>query len=432
MHKTSSEELLSLFREHPYISTDSRIAQAGSLFFALKGGNFNGNAYCQQALSQGAAYAVIDEPEYHTGERTLLVDNVLNALQQLASDYRKQLKIPIIGITGTNGKTTTKELIATALSARFNTHATTGNLNNHIGVPITLLTIKPDTEIAVVEMGANHIGEIEALCNIARPTNGIITNIGKAHLEGFGSAEGVIRAKNELYEHLRKFGGNVFVNADNPLLRSLSEGMDRITYGTAEDAGFRGLMPEAGAMLEFMLITPVAAKVSTKLAGSYNFENAMAALCIANHFRVELRDAIAAISAYEPRMNRSQVKQSGSNTLILDAYNANPSSMRAALLNLSSIRDSKKTALLGDMFELGPDAAAEHLAVLELALSLGLDAVLTAGPLFYQAATGKQGVTAFADVSELKQHLQLHRPENTTILVKGSRGMKLETITDDL
>lgn len=432
MHKTSSEELLSLFREHPYISTDSRIAQAGSLFFALKGGNFNGNAYCQQALSQGAAYAVIDEPEYHTGERTLLVDNVLNALQQLASDYRKQLKIPIIGITGTNGKTTTKELIATALSARFNTHATTGNLNNHIGVPITLLTIKPDTEIAVVEMGANHIGEIEALCNIARPTHGIITNIGKAHLEGFGSAEGVIRAKNELYEHLRKFGGNVFVNADNPLLRSLSEGMDRITYGTAEDAGFRGLMPEAGAMLEFMLITPVAAKVSTKLAGSYNFENAMAALCIANHFRVELRDAIAAISAYEPRMNRSQVKQSGSNTLILDAYNANPSSMRAALLNLSSIRDSKKTALLGDMFELGPDAAAEHLAVLELALSLGLDAVLTAGPLFYQAATGKQGVTAFADVSELKQHLQLHRPENTTILVKGSRGMKLETITDDL
>jgi len=432
MHITSPEELFARFRQHPYISTDSRIAQPGSIFFALKGENFNGNQYSATALENGAACAVIDEPGFYTDERTLLVDNVLAALQRLASDYRNHLRIPIIGITGTNGKTTTKELMAAALSARFNTHATVGNLNNHIGVPITILTIKPETEIAVIEMGANHIGEIAALCKIARPTHGLITNIGKAHLEGFGSAEGVITAKNELYIHLRNYGGTVFVNADNELLMSLTENMQRLTYGQAETATFSGSLMHQGPMLEFNIRNPVKASISTKLAGGYNFENAMAALCIAHHFRVDIDAAAKAIEKYEPRMNRSQIINTGHNTLILDAYNANPSSMKAALTNFAAMADANKIVLLGDMFELGTEAAFEHKAILKLALSLNFSSVITTGPDFALAATGKSGVQSFNTVTELQDFLVTNRPEGATILVKGSRGMKLETLTANL
>lgn len=432
MHITSPEELFARYRQHPYISTDSRIAQPGSIFFALKGDNFNGNKYSKQALENGAAYAVIDDRDYFTDERTLLVHDVLLSLQQLASDYRNNLRIPIIGITGTNGKTTTKELMAAALSARFNTHATVGNLNNHIGVPITILTIKPETEIAVVEMGANHIGEIAALCKIARPTHGLITNIGKAHLEGFGSAEGVITAKNELYTHLRNYGGTVFVNADNKLLMSLTEDMERITYGQDPAANFRGRLHHQGPMLEFNLENQNKESVTTKLAGSYNFENAMAALCIAHHFRVEGDAAIKAIENYEPRMNRSQIISTGHNTLVMDAYNANPSSMKAAITNFAAMNDENKVVLLGDMFELGTGAAFEHTEILELAISLNFSSIITAGPEFALAAAGKSGVQAFATVKELQDFLATNRPEGATILVKGSRGMKLETLTGNL
>lgn len=432
MHITSPEELFARYRQHPYISTDSRIAQPGSIFFALKGENFNGNKYSANALENGAAYAVIDEPEFYLDERTLLVDSVLLSMQLLASDYRNHLRIPIIGITGSNGKTTTKELMAAALSARFNTHATVGNLNNHIGVPITILTIKPETEIAVIEMGANHIGEIAALCKIARPTHGLITNIGKAHLEGFGSAAGVITAKNELYVHLRNYGGTVFVNADNDLLMSLTENMERITYGQSETATFSGSLSHQRSMLEFKLNNPVKASIYTKLAGGYNFENAMAALCVAQHFRVDIEAAVKAVEEYEPRMNRSQIINTGHNTLIMDAYNANPSSMRAALTNFAAMDEANKIVLLGDMFELGTEAANEHTAILEFALSLKFSSIVTIGPDFALAAAGKPGIQAFNTVAELQDFLATNRPKGATILVKGSRGMKLETVTGNL
>jgi len=432
MQKISPEELYRKFCLHPYISTDSRKALAGSLFFALKGENFNANMYAAQALENGAAYAVIDDPAYFTGEQTLLVEDVLQALQQLASDYRAQIRIPVIGITGTNGKTTTKELMATALSARFHTHATVGNLNNHIGVPITILNIKPETEIAVIEMGANHIGEIAALCQIARPTHGLITNIGKAHLEGFGSAEGVIKAKSELYDYLRNHGGRVFVNADNALLMSLTEGMERILYGSSSEADLHGFVSGKGPMLEVVLDTENDLHVKTRLAGNYNFENLMAAMCIAGHFRVDLGEAVKAVENYEPRMNRSQIIENGRNTIIMDAYNANPSSMRVALANFATVESAQKVLILGDMFELGNEAPAEHTAVLQQAVEFGFDVILTAGPLFETAATEFGRVRAFSDVPELKAYLEQADITGAHILVKGSRGMKLETITDSI
>lgn len=432
MQKTNPEDLYNKFRQHPYISTDSRIAQPGSLFFSLKGDNFNGNIYSRQALDNGATYAVIDDPAYFTGSQTLLVDDVLLSLQRLASDYRSNIRIPVIGITGTNGKTTTKELMATALSTRFITHATTGNFNNHIGVPITLLNIKPETEIAVIEMGANHPGEIAALCEIARPTHGLITNIGKAHLEGFGSLEGVISAKNELFNYLRKNGGRVFVNAGNALLMSLTADMERITYGDAAEASFRGEISGQGAMLEVLLESPVQLQIQTRLAGNYNFENLMAALCIAHHFRVELTDAAVAVENYEPRMNRSQLLKTGRNTVIMDAYNANPSSMKAAITNFAAMDAPVKVLILGDMFELGNDAPAEHAQIIQLALQLKFDTVLAAGPQFAGASAGLKGVQAFAGVPELKTWLNGIKFRDACILVKGSRGMKLETITECL
>jgi len=430
MQKTSPEDLYNKFRQHPYISTDSRIAQPGSLFFALKGDNFNGNKYGSQALGNGAAFAVIDDPAFYSGTQTLLVEDVLQSLQRLASDYRAHIHIPVIGITGTNGKTTTKELMATALSARFVTHATSGNFNNHIGVPITLLNIKPETEIAVIEMGANHTGEIAALCEIARPTHGIVTNIGKAHLEGFGNLEGVIRAKSELYNYLRKNGGRVFVNNDNALLMSLTAEIERITYGNGPDASFQGKISGPGVMLEVMLENPIALPVKTKLAGNYNFENLMAALCIAHHFRVDLNDAARAVETYEPRMNRSQILQTAHNTVIMDAYNANPSSMRVAITNFAEMTAPVKILVLGDMFELGTDAPDEHSEILRLAIGLKFDSILTAGPHFAHAATGLTGILSFPGVPELKDHLNILKLQNAHILVKGSRGMKLESITD--
>jgi len=430
MRITNSEELFRKFLQHPYISTDSRKAQPGSLFFALKGDSFNGNAYAAAALEQGAAFAVIDEEASYTGERTLLVGNVLESLQQLARDYRKTLRCPVIGITGTNGKTTTKELIATALSARFSTYATTGNLNNHIGVPITILNIRPETEMAVVEMGANHIGEIAALCNIARPTHGIITNIGKAHLEGFGSPEGVIKEKSELYQHLRDNGGSVFVNAANPLLMNLSEGMERFTYGGHPKAVFRGEADRSEAMLRFRLL-PSQQMVTTHLAGSYNFENAMAALCIATHFRVELNVAIRAVEMYEPRMNRSQVIKTGRNTLILDAYNANPSSMKAALLNFAEMQANLKVAILGDMFELGDASETEHREILAQAINSSTGSIFTAGPHFAKAAEGTRAL-AFETTAQLMQYLKDNPLNEALVLIKGSRGMKMESITEIL
>lgn len=459
MNFTTTSELLDIYCRHPYISTDSRKVMPGSIYFALKGDNFNGNLFALAALENGAAYAVIDEPDQFTGERTLLVENVLDALQSLASRYRSTLKIPIIGITGTNGKTTTKELMAAALSSRFITIATPGNFNNHLGVPLTLLSIKPDTEIAVVEMGANHPGEIAALCQIARPTHGLITNIGKAHLEGFGGFEGVIRAKNELYQYLNENGGRVFVNSGDELLMKLSAQSYRITYGSArrestvrteafgvdkeeskpqtevfrtgtEDEVFGTASTDEQGYLVVELKKPLVKRFRTKLAGAYNFDNVMAALCIAEHFKVNIEKAIAAVASYVPGMNRSQIFHSASNVLILDAYNANPSSMRIAIENFSQLTAVNKVMVLGDMFELGAESEAEHREIIRIIREYAFTKVYTAGPHFYLAAEGVDNIESYKTTEELRKALVTKAPVNSTILIKGSRGMKLETITD--
>lgn len=430
MHLTSISEIYSIFKQHPYISTDSRIATAGSIFFALKGENFDGNKYALSAIEKGVAYAVIDNPEYYNGNKTLLVEDTLKALQQLASLHRENLNIPIIGITGSNGKTTTKELIAAALSARFNTHATPGNLNNHIGVPLTVLSVGPETEIAIVEMGANHVGEIAALCKIARPTHGIITNIGKAHLEGFGGPEGVIKAKSELYQHLYNFGGTVFVNSNNPLLMSLSDNLNRILFGSDENLTYSAKVSDHGPMLKVDVIKPLEMVIQTKLTGNYNFENVMAAFTIASHFKVNSELIKQAIETYEPKMNRSQVLETSKNTLILDAYNANPSSMESAIGNFKSIKKLPKVMILGDMFELGDAAPEEHTAILKMALMSDAERIITAGQHFYNAAKDFENIQAFPDVATLRNQLINEPVHGCLVLIKGSRGMKLETITD--
>ncbi len=440
MHLTSTEELLQKYLKHPYLSTDSRKVMPGSLFFALKGENFNANTFAAKALENGASYAIIDDPEYCTGTKTLLVENVLASLQDLASLYRATLKIPIIAITGTNGKTTTKELIATALSARFNTVATHGNFNNHIGVPLTLLSIKPETEIAVVEMGANHPGEIDCLCQIARPTHGLITNIGKAHLEGFGSFEGVKKTKKELYNYLNEHGGTVFVNSGNDLLMQFSSTSNRVTYGKAPSDSVSGFLSEAKSekgigeidFISIELQKPTTLKVATHLTGNYNFENVMAAICIANHFRVDLNQMVEAIGNYQPQMNRSQVVKSEKNTLILDAYNANPSSMKVAIDNFCSINAGNKVVIVGDMFELGDDSEIEHEGVIRMLTQAGFDQIYTAGKHFYKASENIPTIKRFLTTEQLKQALTIAPITQSTILIKGSRGMKLEIITEVL
>lgn len=431
MNYSTTQQILEKFRKHSYISTDSRKVMPGSIFFALKGDNFNANRFAHQALENGAVYAVIDDPEMYLNEKTILVEDVLLSLQDLAKLYRSSLRIPIIGITGTNGKTTTKELIGTALSTRFNTVATPGNFNNHIGVPLTVLSITSDTEIAVVEMGANHKGEIAQLCEIAKPTHGLITNIGKAHLEGFGGYEGVITAKRELYQYLISKGGVLFVNSDNELLMQLSENSIRVTYGKTDNNYITGESSlDKQGYLNIEIKKPEKLRFSTQLAGDYNFENVMAALCIALHFRVDLHAAVKAIGDYKPGMNRSQIVVSEKNRLILDAYNANPTSMRIAIENFEKLDTERKVLILGDMFELGDESLAEHKNIIELLKTSKVSEVYTAGPCFYKASDGTPEIRKFSTTEELKAYLQNHPIQDSTILIKGSRGMKLENLIE--
>ncbi len=361
------------------------------------------------------------------------MEDVLKSLQDLASAYRETLKIPFISITGTNGKTTTKELTAAVLSTRFHTVATHGNFNNHIGVPLTILSIKPDTEIAVIEMGANHPGEIKALCKIARPTHGLITNIGKAHLEGFGGFEGVIRAKKELYDYLNEKGGRVFVNSGNELLMNLTSQSFRITYGSTDIDTVCGIpSTNSDGYLVIDLIKPAKLRIETKLAGAYNFENAMAALSIALQFRVDIVEAAEAISSYQPGMNRSQIMRTEKNTLIMDAYNANPSSMKASILNFATMDSPNKILIIGDMFELGDESEKEHKQIVNFLEQCNFTKIYAAGPYFFKAAEDNKKIERFKATSDLKESLLKQPPENALILVKGSRGMKLETITEAL
>lgn len=428
--RATLDELYNIFLKYRTISTDSRQIPDGCLFFALKGENFDGNAYAKSAVESGAAYAVIDNANFEN-EKTLLVDDVLTTLQQLALMHRRKHQIPVLAITGSNGKTTTKELINAVLCRQYRVTATRGNLNNHIGVPLTLLEITADTELAIIEMGANHQGEIAQLCTFAEPTHGMITNIGKAHLGGFGGYQGVIKAKSELYAWLRYTGGKVFVNAANDMLMELTAGMNRILYGSDQRASCRGT---AGTDSEMLVIQwnsnngPI--HIQTHLVGNYNFENAMAAICIGMTFNVSNEKIRSAISDYIPSNSRSQAMKTAKNSIILDAYNANPTSMQAALSNFSQVKANHKMVILGDMLELGDESPAEHQAIVNLVEESGFEKVIFVGPEFKKAAD--QRFKCFAHSAEACQWLLEQKPEGYTILIKGSRGIKMEKVLDAL
>lgn len=432
------QELYTHYLKHPLICTDTREIKEGSIFFALKGDNFNANQFAEKALNGGCSLAVIDESQYKKDDRYFLVKDVLKALQDLANYHRRQLNIPILAITGTNGKTTSKELVNAVLSEKYKVLATKGNLNNHIGVPLTLLTISREHELAIIEMGANHQGEIAMLCNIAEPTFGMITNIGKAHLEGFGGPEGVIKAKNELYTYIKQHQGKLFVNADNELLMKLSEQADRITFGTVPTADYTGVFVDSNPFVRLKCKSKADTQslenkqpIETSLIGKYNFENILAAACIGNYFNVEDQQIKNGLEKYVPSNNRSQVMQTKNNLVLMDAYNANPSSMSAAIENFAQMERKDKLVILGDMLELGEDSEKEHKQILELLKQKNILQAILVGPHFMKAAQ-PPFTHLFQTSEEALHYLKKFPVNNATVLVKGSRGIKLEKVVDAL
>lgn len=423
---TSIDSLYACYLANPCVTTDSRNTPTGSIFFALKGDAFNGNTFAAKALEAGCSYAVVDEADAVTNERCLLVNNVLETLQALANHHRKASNIPVIGITGTNGKTTTKELVAAVLSRKFNLLYTQGNLNNHIGVPLTLLRLTKEHQMAVIEMGANHPGEIRDLAAIADPDYGLITNVGKAHLEGFGSFEGVIKTKGELYEHLRAKNGKVFINVDNPYLTAIAQDVEQLPYATSAGHPFWGEVLSCSPFLELKWHAGTEERVaSTNLIGSYNLENALAAICMGRYFGVSDSDMIAALKEYIPSNNRSQLKQTEHNTLIIDAYNANPTSMAAALRNFSQYVAPAKAVVLGSMKELGNQSHEEHERLVQTLDAAGFNRVFLIGDEFKDIASD---YLVFSSTEQFTAYLQQAPLEGYTILIKGSRGNHLETI----
>lgn len=423
-------DLYDLFIHNPQITTDSRNCPKGSIFFALKGDKFDGNQYAGKALASGCVYAVIDNPDYYIGERTILVDNVLKTLQQLAHHHRKVLGLPIIGITGTNGKTTTKELLAAVLSTKFNLLYTEGNFNNHIGVPLTLLRLTHDHEMAVIEMGASHPGDIKELVDIVHPNYGIITNVGRAHLEGFGSFEGVIRTKGELYDYIRRSKGKIFIKKENEYLQSIAKGIEQITYGNGDDAFASGQVVSCDPFLVFnwkrqgKLHT-----VETHMIGSYNLDNVLAAVAVGRFFKIPAERISRAIAAYEPTNNRSQFKKTENNELIIDAYNANPSSMKVALDNFITMPVQPKAIILGDMRELGPTSDELHAEVVEQIKKGQFDKVFLCGEHF--SKVGKE-FSPFATTEAMVEELRKQPLKGYHILIKGSHSMGLEKLADIL
>jgi len=431
----TTAELYQHFLNNPLISTDTRNISDGCIFFALKGDNFNANTFAAQAIEKGASFAVVDEEEFAVNENCLLVDDVLLTLQDLARHHRKQLNIPVIGLTGSNGKTTSKELVNAVLAERYKTFATAGNLNNHIGVPLSILAITNEVEIAVIEMGANHQKEIELLCTIALPTHGIITNVGMAHLDGFGGFEGVKKGKAELYAYLKETNGYTFINRDNAYLLEMSAqaGLSKlIYYGTENGNTIKGMLKSSDPFIEVEWTNhDVSTAVKTNLTGSYNFENILAAICIGDFFDMDPEEINSGLANYQPKNNRSQLTKTDSNTVICDFYNANPSSMMAALNNISVLSADKKTAILGDMFELGPESAIQHELVAKQATQSGLNKIVFIGSHFYAFKDSFEGIF-FETPAAAATYLGANRIGSNLVLLKGSRGMKLESLLEYL
>jgi len=417
-------DLYTIFKQSNGVSTDTRTLQKDNLFFSLSGENFNGNIFAKQALENGANYAIIDDKDY-TQEKTILVENTLETLQQLAKHHRKELNIPIIALTGSNGKTTTKELINCVLSKKYNTTATKGNLNNHIGVPLTLLSMDSHTEIGIIEMGANHFNEIELLAEITNPDYGYITNFGKAHLEGFGSLEGVIKAKSELYHNLRKNNKTAFVNSDNIEQVTQSKDINSFTFSESNNSN---------TTVQFSKVTPTVEVIyknlyiKSNLIGSYNFTNIAAAISIGEHLKVNTSDIVKAIETYIPDNNRSQLISKNSNNIILDAYNANPTSMKAALESFNLLETKNKALFIGDMFELGKTTKEEHQNIVNYIETLNIEQCHILGKHFTQTNHSTK-IKSYSSFDAFSNNYS-ETLSNHTILIKGSRGMALERILD--
>lgn len=426
-----TDQLYTLFKDSTGVTTDSRKVNKGEIFFALWGDNYNGNKFAAEALERGASYAVIDDPLFET-DKTILVEDCLFELQALAARYRKELNVPVIAITGSNGKTTTKELLAAILSKKLKVHYTKGNLNNHIGVPLTILSAPTGTEMLIIEMGANHIGEIRTLCLIAKPDYGIITNIGTAHIEGFGSKEGVIKAKTELYEHLRKVNGIALFNDKNPLLAEKIFRIVNRAVPFSDPTGIDLLIENVPSDLNLNIKATYLHHtyyISTSLFGLYNLENIKAAIGTGLFLGADMKDIADAVENYQPANNRSQIKITTSNTLICDSYNANPTSMLSALDSFAAVKAEKKLAVLGDMLELGEKSEEEHIKLLGELQSHKIENALLVGPVF-QKVSYKSGFKSFPNVNKLIDFLKKEHVKGNTILIKGSRGIGLEMIYD--
>ena len=423
------EKIYELYKKAYTVTTDSRTISKDCVFVALKGEHFDGNDFALKAAEGGVAACVIaNRQDLPRHERLFVVDDSLKCLQELANYHRNKLGTPIIGITGTNGKTTTKELVSAVLSKKYNIVYTQGNYNNQLGVPLTLLRVQPGAELAVVEMGASHPGDIRELTEIGEPDYGIITNIGRAHLEGFGGFEGVIRTKNEMYEYIAAHHGLLFVNHDNELLMKLSKDIKKVTYGTNEDADIKGKILSANPYLS---VEWNGKKIDTQLVGDYNFENVMAAICIGTYFKVEANDIAEALSNYCPTNNRSQIIETGKNRVVMDAYNANPTSMAHALKNFRNICKDDNLLILGDMRELGGESEQEHQAILKLLKKLGFRNVVLVGSEFSKCSESSE-YSKFCSVDELAQYLGVHPISGHDILVKGSNSIHLNKIIDSL
>lgn len=430
---TSIPELYSLYLQHSVVCTDTRNITPGSIFFALKGENFNANSFAAEAVERGCIYAVVDESKFAKGEKFILVNDVLKAMQDLATHHRKQLKTPVIGITGSNGKTTTKELIYSVLKEKFKCFATKGNLNNHIGVPLSLLSLTKEHEIAVIEMGASKPCDIEELCNIAFPDYGLITNIGRAHLEGMGGVEGVLKTKTELFKHIKSLGKSIFVNADDDLLMENAKGFETFTYGKNESADVVGELVSGDAELVVKWKAKsnmVETIINSHLSGSYNFPNIMAAICIGSFLGLTKEQINRGIENYIPTNNRSQVVKSGSNTILMDAYNANPSSVEAALENFDKVIADNKIIVLGEMLELGVTSQKEHENIIELVEKINLNQAYFVGKKFLLLNEKFPKHNFFKDVNELLEFLNKNPIHDSFILIKGSRGNKLEKLSE--